>query len=263
MHIFSADTVGSEESIDALHAPNCLVVDDDMSVFNIARNLDFKVQPCTHYELMSSAGQQHFQGLHDRKYNFLWISLPQNYFHRTPPPAQAPKSIQQRHNAHVHRLQTWMDTARRAGSHFCIFGQPGRAWIPYLPTLNTARAKLHVLNLCAVDEKFDIGSPVPSRSCLHMYTTLSLDRTPLPCACKSDWKTHKLDWYGDDEAHAEWRRKARVHILTEVWSFIKPTIIDRLSPSPCLRRFRNKKFLILLLPLLPIPLTHALRRKRD
>ena len=104
--------------------------------------------------------------------------------------------------------------------------------MPYLPTLNTARAKLHILNLCAVNEKFDIGSPSPSRSCLHMYTTLSLDRTPLPCACKSDWKTHKLDWYGDDEAHAEWRRKARVHVLTDVWSFIKPTIIDRLSPSP-------------------------------
>ena len=233
-----------------------------MSVYNIAVNLDFKVQPCTHFELMSSAGQQHFQHLHDRKHNFLWISLPQNYFHRTPPPAQAPKSIQQRHNAHVHRLQTWMDTARRAGSHFCIFGQPGRAWLPYMPTLAAARAKLHVLNLCALGEQFDIGSTQPSRSCFHMYTTLPLDRTPMPCPCKTDWRMHKLDWYGDDEAKAEWRRKARVNVLNQLWTLIKPTIIDRFSPLR-LRRFRNKKFLILLRPLRFTQLTHALRRRRD
>ena len=261
MHTFS-NTAELEKPIDSMHSPKCLVVDDDMSAFNIARSLDFDAQPCTHYELMSNAGQQHFQGLHDRKFNFLWISLPQNYFHRTPPPAQAPKQIQQRHNAHVHRIQTWLDTARRAGSHFCVFGQPGKAWLPYQNTLNSARAKLHILNMCAIDEKFDVGSPVPSRSCMHLYTTLSLDRTPLPCTCKSEWKTHKLDWYGDDEAHAEWRRKARVHILTEVWDLLKPTIIDRLSPPPCLRRFRNKKFHILLLPLrLSLP-THALRKEK-
>ena len=243
MKAYSVDTTGSEDNIDAMHAPNCLIVDDDMSVLNLAVSLDLKAKPCTHFELMSSAGQQHFQSLYDRKHNFLWISLPQNYFHRTPPPAQAPKSIQQRHNAHVHRLQVWMDTARRAGSHFCIFGQPGRAWTPYMPTLNTARAKLHVLNLCAIDEKFDLGSTVPSRSCFHMYTTLPLDRTPLPCGCKTDWRTHKLDWYGDDEAKAEWRRKARVNVLTALWDLLKPTIIDRLSPSPfAFDAFATKSF---------------------
>ena len=76
MHTFS-NTAELEKPIDSMHSPKCLVVDDDMSVFNIARSLDFRVQPCTHYELMSNVGQQHFQGLHDRKFNFLWISLPQ------------------------------------------------------------------------------------------------------------------------------------------------------------------------------------------
>ena len=50
-----------KKKIDNLNLPSCLVVDDDMSVYNIAANLDFKVQPCTHYGLMSSAGQQRFQ----------------------------------------------------------------------------------------------------------------------------------------------------------------------------------------------------------
>ena len=71
MRTLAANATETEVNIDASHAPHCLVVDDDMSVFNVARSLDFRVQPCTHYEMMSSAGQQHFQGLHDRKYNFL------------------------------------------------------------------------------------------------------------------------------------------------------------------------------------------------
>ena len=142
MKAYSVDTTGIEENRDALHEPHCLVVDDDMSVYNIAANLDFKVQPCTHFELMSSAGQQHFQRLHDRFYNLLWIPLPQNYFHRSPPPTTAPTSIQQGHNSHVHRIQVWIDTARRAGTHVCVFGQPGNAWSPYQATLQTARAKL-------------------------------------------------------------------------------------------------------------------------
>ena len=75
-----------EGNINIMNLPNCLVVDDDMSVYNIAANFDLKVQPCTHWELMSSTGQDHFRRLHDRTYNLLWNSLPQNNYHRNPPP---------------------------------------------------------------------------------------------------------------------------------------------------------------------------------
>ena len=66
MKAYSANDDPREEQIDHLNLPRCLIVDDDMSVYNIAANMDLKVQPCTHFELMSSAGQQHFQRLHDR-----------------------------------------------------------------------------------------------------------------------------------------------------------------------------------------------------
>ena len=115
-------------------------------------------------------------------------------------------------------------------SWVCVFGQPGNAWLPYQATLQTARAKRHVLNLGAIEEKFDKASPKPSGSCLHFYTTLPLHTPPLPCPCKVDRKAHVLDWYGDDEAKVEWRRKARANVLTSLWFVIKPTIQDRVSP---------------------------------
>ena len=63
METYSAHQDTKEEEIDNLNLPRCLIVDDDMSVYNIASNLDFAVQPCTHFELMSTAGQQYFSAV--------------------------------------------------------------------------------------------------------------------------------------------------------------------------------------------------------
>ena len=41
-----------------------------------------------------------------------------------------------------------------------------------------------------------------------------------------------LDWFGDDEAHAEFRRKARGAALANIWQSFQNKVPDLTFPSP-------------------------------
>ena len=212
--------------------PHCLIIDDDMSTYHCAQAANIQCTPCTHFELISQKGQEHFRKLHSREYNMLWLTIPLNYYYRNAPPGSASIQIKQRFTSHQSRLSTFINTARKVGCHVNVFGQPGKPWLPYKNDL----AKLHIhfreIHLCSIDECFDRASGKPSRSYLQLATTMPIG-DQWTCSCKATQDQHVLDWFGDDEAHAEFRRKARGVALASIWQSFKDKVTDLTFPSPC------------------------------
>ena len=129
-----------DKPIDHMLIPHCLIIDDDMSAYHCAQAVNLKCTPCTHFEIISQKGQEHFRKLHTREYNMLWLTRPLNYYYRTATPGTAPTVIKQRFSSHQSRLITFLNVARKAGCHVSLFGQPGKAWLPYQNDM----AKLHI-----------------------------------------------------------------------------------------------------------------------
>ena len=111
--------------------PHCLIIDDDLSAYHCAQAANIKCTPCTHFEVISQKGQEYLRQLYSREFNMLWLTIPLNYFYRTPPPGTASAQIKQRFTSHQSKLCTFLNTARKAGCHVSLFGQPGKPWLPY------------------------------------------------------------------------------------------------------------------------------------
>ena len=90
----------------------------------------------SHYELMTSVGQEYFNKLYYKEYNVLWISLPHNYYNRTPPPVESP--LRKRWANHGSKLQHWVQAAHKTRTPVFLFGQPGVSWKPFEDTLQEA-----------------------------------------------------------------------------------------------------------------------------
>ena len=211
--------------------PHCLIIDDDMGAYHCAQAANIKCTPCTHFELISQKGQQHFRKLHTREYNMLWITIPLNYFYRTPPPGTAPKAVQHRFSSHQSRLLTFLNTARMAGCHVSIFGQPGRAWVPYQHDLDKLHIKFHQINMCSIDQCFNRSLGKPSRAHLLLATTYPVGNN-WGCSCKTPKDGHILDWFGDEDTRTEYRQKARGAALASIWQAFSDKVIDLAFPSP-------------------------------
>ena len=128
----------------------------------------------SHYELMTSAGQECFNKLYYKEYNVLWISLPHNYYNRTPPPVESP--LRKRWANHWSKLQHWVQTANKIRTPVFLFGQPGVSWKPFEDTLQEGSFCRRNLQLCSLGIEFDARRDAPSRAYLVLASNLTIPR---------------------------------------------------------------------------------------
>ena len=112
-----------------------------------------------------------------------------------------------------------------------FFGQPGKAWLPFKDDLAKLHIKFHQVNLRSLDQCFNRSLGKPSRIHLLLATTIPVGNN-WGCLCKATKENHVLDWFGDDEGHAEYRRKARGAALASIWQSFKDKVTDLTFPSP-------------------------------
>ena len=172
--------------------PHCLIIDDDMSTFHCAQAVNIACTPCTHFEVISQKGQDYLKKLYSREFNMLWLTIPISYYYRTPPPGTASAQIKQRFTSHQSKLLMFIDTARKAGCHVNVFGQPGKPWLPYKQSLAKLDIQFREIHLCSLDQCFDRALGKPSRTHLLLATTMPV-RDQWLCSCKATEDQHVLD----------------------------------------------------------------------
>ena len=92
-------------------------------------------------------------------------------------------------------------------------------------------SSFYIINLCSLDQCYDRSTGKPSRAHLLLATTVPVGNNCWACPCKTTQADHIMDWFGDDEGHAEFRRRARGAVLASVWQTFSDKVTDLTFPS--------------------------------
>ena len=211
----------------SVHEIQVLIIEDvreTSACLTAAGNTNHRL---SHYELMTGVGQEYFNKLYYKEYNVLWISLPHNYYNRTPPPIESP--CRKRWANHWTKLQHWVRTANKIRTPIFLFGQPGVSWKPFEDTLQDEAFCRRNLQLCSLGIKFDTSRDAPSRAYFVLASNLTIPRN-WDCHCKCTVAAHVKDWYGNTQQHGDFRRRARQQMVCAIWPILCTAIQDRASP---------------------------------
>ena len=207
------------------HTTNALIIEDDSDLSQHMTSLGITNTRLTHHEVMTKEHLAHFTKLHNKTYTLLWITMPTDWYARIP---------HKKHTSHWERLSEWCQTAHALQTPVFIFGPPGHPWTHFDDMFVKLKWDLHRIRFCSLGIKYNAISDKPSSSFFRLQTNLTIKHI-WNCTCKCGPDQHERDWFGKENARAEWRRQSRIQAVHSVWTNIQDTIAlitDHVTPLP-------------------------------
>ena len=200
------------------------IIEDVREADVLLRDRGYTTTRVTYGELMSTGGEESLGRLLKGNFEVLWISTPTDWFVR--PREKRTQSL-------YNRIGNFIRRSHNLHMQIIMIGPPGTIWKqpPIQEAIADTGLKETRMRLRRFNLKYDEGNDKPSGYYITVATNFNIPLKQWSCVCKCSMDQHVLDWYGQTQQHADWRKKVRTRLITELCQQIIPENLANPPPT--------------------------------